>query len=118
MVTWASSPTLEIVETSVPVPQPQLSRIVSVDILRGLVMVIMALDHTRDFMSDGRFAPEDLAHTNGALFFTRFVTHFCAPVFVLLAGMSAYFVGRRCSTRKLSRFLFTRGVWLAREEAD
>jgi uncharacterized membrane protein len=113
MVTWASSPTLEIVETSVPVPQPQLSRIVSVDILRGLVMVIMALDHTRDFMSDGRFAPEDLAHTNGALFFTRFVTHFCAPVFAFLAGTGAFLAtSRGKSLQQVSWFFLTRGLWL------
>jgi len=58
----------------------QAPRLVSVDVLRGLVMVIMALDHTRDFMSYQGFPPEDMAHTNGALFFTRFITHFCASV--------------------------------------
>lgn len=76
-------------------------------------MVIMALDHTRDFMSDGRFAPEDLAHTNGALFFTRFVTHFCAPVFAFLAGTGAFLSSsRRKSLQQVSWFFLTRGLWL------
>ena len=72
MVT-AVSPTADIrlnTKTS-PVSMP-IPRLVSVDVLRGLVMVIMALDHTRDFMTYLRFSPEDLAHTYGALFFTRF----------------------------------------------
>ncbi len=76
-------------------------------------MVIMALDHTRDFMSDGRFAPEDLAHTNGALFFTRFVTHFCAPVFAFLAGTGAFLAtSRGKSLQQVSWFFLTRGLWL------
>jgi len=73
-----------------PLLAMQAPRLVSVDILRGLVMVIMALDHTRDFMSYLRSAPEDMAHTYGALFFTRFITHFCAPVFAFLAGAGAF----------------------------
>jgi uncharacterized membrane protein len=91
-----------------PVP-----RLVSVDVLRGLVMVIMALDHTRDFMSYLRFPPEDMAHTYGALFFTRFITHFCAPVFCFLAGTGAFLAtSRGKSLQQVSGFFFTRGLWL------
>ena len=113
MVTWASSPTLESVAIPVPVPQPQVSRLLSVDILRGLVMVVMALDHTRDFMWSGGFFPEDLTHTNGALFFTRLITHFCAPVFAFLAGTGAFLSTRRGkSVQQVSWFFLTRGLWL------
>jgi uncharacterized membrane protein len=113
MVTWASSPTIDRVETRITLPQLQSSRLASVDILRGVVMVLMALDHTRDFMSSGRFAPEDLAHTYGALFFTRFITHYCAPVFAFLAGTGAFLSTRRGKTLpQLSRFFVTRGLWL------
>ena len=91
----------------------QAPRLVSVDALRGLVMVIMALDHTRDFMSYQGFPPEDMAHTNGALFFTRFITHFCAPVFAFLGGTGAFLATRRGkSLPQVSRFFLTRGLWL------
>ena len=91
----------------------QAPRLVSVDVLRGLVMVIMALDHTRDFMTYLRFAPEDMAHTYGALFFTRFITHFCAPVFAFLAGTGAFLsTSRGKSIPQVSRFFLTRGLWL------
>jgi uncharacterized membrane protein len=89
-----------------------LSRLSSIDILRGLIIVIMALDHVRDFFTDVRFNPLDPAQTTAALYATRWITNFCAPVFMLLAGVSAYLVGRRCTTRQLSRFLLTRGLWL------
>jgi uncharacterized membrane protein len=86
---------------------------VSVDLLRGGVMIIMALDHTRDFFSGSHFAPEDVAHTTGAMFFTRWVTHFCAPVFFLLAGTGAYLsISRGKSVDQVFRFLWTRGLFL------
>ena len=71
-------------------PSTRSSRIVSVDHLRGLVMILMALDHTRDYFSGLPFPPEDLSKTFAALFFTRVITHVCAPVFFLLAGAGAY----------------------------
>lgn len=88
-------------------------RLDSVDILRGLVIVLMALDHVRDFFTDVRFDPLDLEQTTVALFLTRWITHFCAPAFVFLAGASAFlYQSRGKSTGDLSHFLLTRGVWL------
>jgi uncharacterized membrane protein len=88
------------------------TRIVSLDIFRGLIMVVMALDHTRDFFTNLRFEPETLAQTYTALFFTRWITHFCAPMFFFLAGTGAFFYGRRRTPPELSHFLWTRGLWL------
>src|SRR4051812_27287476 len=90
-----------------------LSRLASIDVLRGLIIVIMALDHVRDYFTAVRFNPLDPTQTTAMLYATRWITNFCAPTFVLLAGMSAFLVGRRCTTNELSRFLLTRGLWLA-----
>jgi uncharacterized membrane protein len=90
---------------------PARARIESVDLLRGVIMILMALDHTRDYFG-APVNPTDLATTTLPLFLTRWVTHFCAPVFFLLTGTGAFLALRRRSTRGLSRFLFTRGLWL------
>jgi uncharacterized membrane protein len=90
-----------------------LRRLASVDVLRGVVMVLMALDHTRDFVSKLHFQPEDLTRSSAALFATRWITHFCAPSFCLLAGLG---IGIAMNRGKrgwdMSRFLLTRGLWL------
>ncbi len=90
-------------------------RILSIDILRGLVMVIMALDHTRDFFhNSGNILsdPMDPETTNIFLFFTRWITHFCAPTFVFLSGVSAYLSAKNKDPKEASLFLIKRGLWL------
>ncbi|HXD34658.1 MAG TPA: heparan-alpha-glucosaminide N-acetyltransferase domain-containing protein [Pyrinomonadaceae bacterium] len=94
---------------------PARSRVDSIDLLRGIVMVIMMLDHTRDFAHTGAFMfdPTDLSQTTPALFFTRWITHYCAPVFVFLAGTGIYLqLMRGKSKSELSKFLIKRGLWL------
>src|SRR5689334_22976562 len=98
-------------------PNPPITkpRIQSVDALRGLIMIIMALDHVRDFISAAAmtFEPNDLSRTTAALFLTRWITHFCAPVFAFTAGIGAFFYEQNGRTKsQLSRFLLTRGLWL------
>lgn len=90
------------------------NRITSIDFLRGAIMIIMALDHVRDYLYSGSFLfdPLDLTKTSGILFFTRWITHFCAPIFMLLAGTSAYLIGQKKTKNELSVFLLKRGLWL------
>jgi uncharacterized membrane protein len=90
-------------------------RLESIDALRGAVMVIMALDHVRDFVHRGAMSgsPTDPTTTTPVLFLTRWITHLCAPAFMLTAGLGAYLWCRRGRTRRdLSLFLLTRGLWL------
>jgi uncharacterized membrane protein len=90
-------------------------RLQAVDALRGAVMILMALDHVRDFISSAAmsFSPTDLTRTTTSLFLTRWITHFCAPVFAFTAGIGSFLWLRRDrTTGQLSRFLLTRGLWL------
>ncbi|HNR06867.1 MAG TPA: heparan-alpha-glucosaminide N-acetyltransferase domain-containing protein [Saprospiraceae bacterium] len=93
---------------------PVIRRIESVDVLRGIVMIIMALDHVRDFIHIGAFTddPLNLATTTPVLYFTRWITHFCAPVFVFLSGVSIYLQSFRKTKKELSVFIIKRGLWL------
>jgi uncharacterized membrane protein len=94
-----------------------MKRLEPIDLLRGLIMIIMALDHTRDFFGIPGQNPTNLATASTALFLTRWITHFCAPVFFLLTGTGSYLSLRRKSRGQLSRFLLTRGLWLIFFEA-
>lgn len=93
---------------------PPQTRISNIDLLRGLVMIIMALDHTRDFFHVEAHTgnPLNLQTTTPLLFITRWITHLCAPTFVFLSGTSIYFQSLRKTKRELSSFLFKRGLWL------
>lgn len=87
-------------------------RLESVDLLRGLIMILMALDHTRDFLGMRGISPANLEQASAGLFLTRWITHFCAPVFFLLVGTGSSLAMRNKSRTTLSHFLFTRGLWL------
>jgi uncharacterized membrane protein len=88
-------------------------RLPSIDLLRGLVMILMTLDHTRDFFSNVGFNPLDINQSNLALFLTRWITHLCATSFIFLAGIAAFLSLKRGNTKpQLARFLLIRGLWL------
>ncbi|QKJ32767.1 DUF1624 domain-containing protein [Mucilaginibacter mali] len=94
------------------IPQ-QTARIHAIDILRGIIMVIMALDHVRDFFSNSPVDPLDLEKASTLLFFTRWITHFCAPAFVFLSGASAFLsLSKKKTKKEASLFLLSRGIWL------
>ncbi|GHN00264.1 ribonuclease HI [Cytophagales bacterium WSM2-2] len=94
-------------------------RIESIDLLRGIVMVIMAIDHIRDFfhLDSWLVSPTNIQLTTPGIFYTRWITHLCAPTFIFLAGTSAYFVARRKTVKETSFFLLTRGLWLVALQA-
>jgi uncharacterized membrane protein len=94
-----------------PAHAVEAARLQAIDAVRGLVIVLMVLDHTRDFFSNGP-SPTDLTRTHAALFFTRWITHLCAPTFIFLAGVSAYLSGKRRTRAELQRYLLARGAWL------
>src|ERR1700748_3642009 len=90
-----------------------MRRVNSIDIVRGLVMIVMALDHTRDLLQANTFLATDLNNVSPALFLTRWVTHLCAPTFVFLSGTSAFLsMQRSADPGAARRFLIARGVWL------
>src|SRR3954447_20614723 len=92
-----------------------MKRLQSIDIVRGIIMIVMALDHTRDLIhiTSVTQQPTDLQTTTTALFLTRWITHFCAPAFVFLSGVSAYLSFKRGhDVPATRRFLLTRGIWL------
>jgi uncharacterized membrane protein len=90
----------------------KIRRIQSIDVLRGAVMIIMALDHVRGDFHMSKLDPTDLYSTTPVVFLTRWITHFCAPAFLLLSGISAYLAGLKKTKAELSRFLISRGLWL------
>src|SRR5512144_2023389 len=110
MAATAVSPQPVVEAAGIPAARtavPSRQRIVSLDVVRGIVMILMAIDHVRVYSGQPAGGP-----TPG-IFFTRWITHFVAPAFVFLAGTSAYLYGQRVGdTRKLARFLLTRGLWL------
>jgi uncharacterized membrane protein len=116
MATAALSPIPVAIAHPVTAPARR-PRIESVDLVRGIIMIVMALDHTRDYFGIPGQNPTDLATASSALFMTRWITHFCAPMFFLLTGTGAYLSLRRKTTGELSRFLLTRGLWLIVLEA-
>jgi uncharacterized membrane protein len=93
-------------------PSAVRTRIESIDVVRGIIMILMALDHTREFFGVIAVSPTDIARTTAPLFFARWITHICAPVFFLLTGTGAYLVLRRRTVGELAWWLFTRGAWL------
>jgi uncharacterized membrane protein len=111
--TQAAPPRLDVAPRDLAPRKASPPRIDSVDLLRGLVMVVMVLDHTRDYFTNAMLSPMDLETTTPGLFMTRWITHFCAPVFVFLAGTGVFLAATRGKTRpQLARFLLTRGLWL------
>ncbi len=88
------------------------NRLHSIDILRGLALILMVLDHTRDFFGSLLYGTSDLGQVSAGVFLSRWVTHLCAPTFVFLAGVSAYLYGLNHTKKELTIFLLTRGIWL------
>ncbi|GAA0526562.1 DUF1624 domain-containing protein [Chitinophaga japonensis] len=105
---------MSTITMALPTTAIKSKRITSIDLLRGIVIIIMALDHVRDYFHGDAYLydPTDLSQTSVFLFFTRWITHFCAPVFAFLAGTSAFLNGVKKSKKELTLFLLSRGAWL------
>src|SRR5690606_34311370 len=108
--TWIMS----TITMALPATAIKSKRITSIDLLRGIVIIIMALDHVRDYFHGDAFLydPTDLSRTSVLLFLTRWITHFCAPVFAFRAGTCAFLNGLKKSKKELAVFLLSRGGWL------
>src|SRR3984885_4799838 len=112
IATRAEQPAPSPHEIAVTPPAAERTRLESIDLMRGIVIVLMALDHTRDFVGTTTFDPLDADLTNLPLYLTRWITHFCAPTFCFLMGIGAYLAGRGRTKAELSLFLLSRGLWL------
>lgn len=110
--TFVAGAPLNELQNASPPEAARVERLESIDVLRGLVMAVMVLDHARDYFSASEINPTAIDHGSVSLFLTRWVTHFCAPVFFLLAGTGAYLSGRRKTRPELASFLLTRGAFL------
>jgi len=108
----AEQPYPDLDEIGAGRPTTSRSRMESIDLMRGIVIVLMALDHTKDFVATSTFDPLNADVTNLPAYLTRWVTHLCAPTFCFLMGISAYLAGRRKTKSELFTFLFFRGLWL------
>lgn len=111
----AIEPTISIATNPQAVAKPAATtraRLVSIDSVRGLVIALMALDHVRDYFSNVHRGLLDPATTTIGIYVTRWITHLCAPTFILLAGVSAYLMSRHLTSPELRRFLITRGLWI------
>src|SRR5438094_785594 len=110
-MTTAALPSDALAPADIPARSAR-ARLDNVDAVRGLAMVLMALDHVRDFMQSQPYRATDLTWTTPALFASRLVTHLCAPIFILLAGTGIYLAQRRKTRGEMVWFLVTRGLWL------
>src|SRR6478752_6543368 len=113
----AALPIDSVATATAPAPDRRAYRMSSIDMLRGLVIVLMALDHVRDFVMVGSVQDPTAAAVGPLLFATRWITHFCAPTFVFLAGTSAGLMSARKTPTELASFLLSRGLWLIVLEA-
>ena len=103
---------MTIAPASAAQPSSRISRLDLVDLGRGAIMALMALDHTRTYLTNVPYAPTDLTRTFPALFFTRWTSQYCTPLFLFLAGIGAAFAASRRTPSETARWLVTRGLVL------